>query len=126
MDSACLYKRIGGYDVIAAVIDDMFARLRGDARFARFGMGRSVDSHKRSRQLLLDQICELSGGPSYYTGRDMKTSHAGLRITGEEWHANLEHTRAALQKFGIADPEQSEFLALFERYRREIVEDGRT
>jgi len=32
---ASLYKRIGGYDVIAAVIDDVFAFMRADPRFAR-------------------------------------------------------------------------------------------
>jgi hypothetical protein len=40
-----LYKRLGGYDVIAAVIDDMFTAMRADPAFARFGAGRSLDSH---------------------------------------------------------------------------------
>jgi hemoglobin len=117
-----LYKRLGGYDVIAAIVDDLFALLRADARFGRFGMGRSVDSHKRAQQLIVDQICSLSGGPCYYIGRDMKTSHAGLGITESEWEANLELARAALEKNGVDDPEQAEFLSLFERYKQDIVE----
>jgi hypothetical protein len=55
-------------------------------------MGRSIDSYQRARQLLVDQICSLSGGPCYYIGRDMKTSHVGLGITESEWDANLELT----------------------------------
>ena len=69
-----LYQRIGGYDVIAAVIDDLFAILHSDPAFARFFGGRSNDSVVRSRQLLVDQMCALSGGPCNYIGRDMKTS----------------------------------------------------
>ena len=117
-----LYRRLGGYDVIAAVVDDMFSSLRGDPAFARFATGRSLDSHMRAQQLLIEQVCELSGGPCHYIGRDMKTSHAGLAITTAEWDANMGYTIAALLKNGVPEPERTEFLALFERYRQDIVE----
>jgi hemoglobin len=87
-----LYHRLGGYDVIAGIVDDLFSRLRSDPEFARFAAGRSLDSHHRSRQLLVDQLCALTGGPCIYIGRDMKTSHAGLGITESEWQANLKYT----------------------------------
>lgn len=117
-----LYHRLGGYDVIAAVVDDLFQMLMSDPRFSRFGMGRSIDSHKRARQLLVDQLCQLAGGPSFYIGRDMKTSHAGLGITQEEWDINLDYTRQALRKHGIGQRESDEVIALFEQYKSEIVE----
>jgi hemoglobin len=117
-----LYKRLGGYDVIAAIVDDLFARLREDPQFQRFASGRSLDSHHRARQLLVDQLCELSGGPCIYIGRDMKTSHAGLSINEHEWEANMRHTVAALNKFKIPPKEQREFLELFERYKGDIIE----
>jgi hemoglobin len=117
-----LYQRMGGYDVIAAVIDDLFAILHDDPNFARFFGGRGVDSVVRSRQLLVDQMCALSGGPCHYIGRDMTASHHGLGITDAEWEANLEASDAALVKNGVDEAERAEFLALFERYRDEIVE----
>ena len=120
------YRRLGGYDAIAAIVDDLFMLLRADPRFSRFGMGRSIDSHNRSRQLLVDQICSLSGGPCYYIGRDMKTSHAGLGITESEWAANLELTRQVLESKGISSREQAEFLSLFERYKDDIVEGSQS
>jgi hemoglobin len=117
-----LYQRMGGYDVIAAVIDDLFTILHDDPGFARFFGGRSEDSVIRSRQLLVDQMCALSGGPCRYIGREMKTSHSGLGITDVEWEANMEASDAALAKNGVGDAERAEFLALFERYRDDIVE----
>ena len=120
-----LYQRLGGYDVIAAVIDDLFARLKEDLKFARYTV-RSADSRQRARQLLVDQMCALAGGPCIYIGRDMKTSHAGLGITEEEWDLNLKHTTAALRKNGVAEPEQKEFLALFTQYKDDIVEGSGT
>ncbi|BBZ58023.1 MULTISPECIES: globin family protein [Mycolicibacterium] len=52
----------------------------------------------------------------------MKTSHAGLAISGAEWDANMKHADAVLIENGVADAERAEFLALFERYRGDIVE----
>jgi len=117
-----LYGRLGGYDGIAAIVDDILALMRADARFARFGTGRSIDSKNRAQQLTVDQICSLTGGPCYYMGRDMKTSHAGLGITASEWEANLELTRLALRKNHVGEREQAEFLALLGRYKSDIVE----
>ena len=120
--SGTLYRRLGGYDVIAAVIDEFQSRFRSDPRFARFGAGRSSDSIQRARQLLVDQICALAGGPCVYTGRDMKTSHAGLGITAAEWQANIQFATEALEKYGVALREKEEFLAIFEKYKNDIVE----
>ena len=117
-----LYRRLGGYDVIAAVIDDLFAALTADPAFARFASDRSLDSHMRARQLLVDQMCELSGGPCHYIGRDMTTSHGGLAISDAEWDANMKYADAALMKNGVGDTDKAEFLGLFEQYHGDIVE----
>ncbi len=117
-----LYERLGGYDAIAAIIDDLLGRMRADPMFARFGGGRSLDSIQRGRQLLVDQFCALSGGPCVYAGRDMKISHGGLGITTAEWEASLRHAADALDQFKVLPKEKEEFIALFERYRAEIVE----
>lgn len=119
---ASLYQRLGGYDVIAAVIADLFQPLKKDPRFERFGSGRSLDSKTRVQQLTVEQICALAGDPCIYLGRDMRTSHRSLGITAEEWEANREHTLDVLQEHGISELEQGEFLELFERYRGEIIE----
>jgi hemoglobin len=117
-----LYQRLGGYDVIAAFVDDLFHLLRTDARFSRFGTGRSIDSHRRARQLIVDQICFLAGGPCFYIGRDMKTSHAGLAITETEWHINIEYSKQALRKHNVGEREIDEVVSIFQTYKDEIVE----
>jgi hemoglobin len=116
-----LYHRLGGYDVIAAFIDDVYQMLRNDPNFSRFST-RSVDSQQRARQLLVDQICNLAGGPCLYIGRDMKTAHTGLRITPAEWDASIEYTRQAMKNHNIGQPESDEVIAIFQRYRNDIVE----
>jgi len=117
-----LYRRLGGYDVITAVIDEFLSRFGSDPRLARFGGGRSLDSRQRTRQLIVEQICSLAGGLCAYTGRDMKTAHAGLGITEAEWQATLRHAAGALEEYGVAPREREEFLAIFQRYKDDIVE----
>ena len=117
-----LYRRLGGYDTIAAIIADLFQRLKEDERFRRFGLGRGLDSKARAQQLTVEQICALAGGPCVYLGRDMKTSHRGLGITAEEWDAFLVITAKVLDQHGIGAREKQEFMELFESYRADIVE----
>jgi hemoglobin len=117
-----LYQRMGGYDVIAGLVDDFVHQLGEDPAFKRFGGGRSMDSLHRTRQLVVDQICYLAGGPCVYIGRDTKTAHAGLAITQEEWDSSMKKWQVSLDKFKIAAPEQKDFLAMIQKLRPDIVE----
>jgi truncated hemoglobin YjbI len=75
--TASLYTRLGGYDAIAAVVDDLLPRLREDSLLSRFWTSpRSVDTNNRERPLAVDFIAAAAGGPTIYLGRDMKLSRA--------------------------------------------------
>ena len=76
--NATLYNRLGGYDAISAVADDLLPRLQGDAQLGRFWQNRGDDGIAREKQLLVDFLCASAGGPLLYTGRDMLTSHKGM------------------------------------------------
>lgn len=117
-----LYQRIGGYDTIANVVDDFLHQLGDDPAFQRFGQGRGQDSLHRARQLIVDQICSLSGGPCVYIGRDMKTAHHGLGITTTEWESAGNHMAASLDKFKVTGKDKEEFLGLIEKLRPDVVE----
>jgi hemoglobin len=121
-DTKTLYARLGGYDAIAAVTDDLLPRLMADARLARFWTNRAADSIRREKQLLVDYLCASAGGPLYYTGRDMATSHKGMGITTEDWEAFAGHLRATLTKFQVPDAERRDVLAFVESTRAAIVE----
>ena len=117
-----LYQRIGGYDALAAVVDDFVGRLVTDKQFERFFVGHSDDSKKRIRQHILDQFCAATGGPCLYLGRDMKTSHAGLGITSAEWDAAAKHLVASLDKFKVPEKEKGEVLSFVVSLKKDIVE----
>jgi hemoglobin len=117
-----LYERVGGYNALAAVVDDFIVRLVSDKQFEKFFIGQSTDSRKRIRQHILDQFCAATGGPCIYTGREMKTSHAGLGITNAEWDAAAKHLVASLDKFKVPEKEKGEILAFVTSLKKDIVE----
>lgn len=117
-----LYERVGGYNALAAVVDDFIVRLVSDKQFEKFFIGQSTDSKKRIRQHILDQFCAATGGPCIYTGREMKTSHAGLGITNAEWDAAAKHLVASLDKFKVPEKEKGEILAFVTGLKKDIVE----
>ncbi len=117
-----LYKRLGGYDAIAAVVDDFIPRLANDAQLGRFFTGMSADSGKRVRQLIVDQVCAATGGPCLYVGRDMKTAHAGLGITEADWDIAVRHLVTTLDKFRVPAREKNEVLGALGGMKDQIVE----
>jgi hemoglobin len=122
MDKPTLYTRLGGYDAISAVANDLLPRLQADARLARFWQNRGEDGVKREKQLLIDFLCSSAGGPTYYTGRDMKTSHKGMKISDADWSAFLGHLDATLDVFKVPQAEHDEVVAFVQRTKADIVE----
>jgi hemoglobin len=117
-----LYTRLGGYDAIAAVSDDFIARLAADKQLARFLVGMSDNSKTHLRQLVVDLLCQATGGPCVYIGRDMKTSHKGLGITGSDWDLSVKALVASLDKFKVPQKEKDELLAIASSLKADIVE----
>jgi len=100
-----LYARLGGYDAIAAVVDDLLPRLRHDSLLSRFWTSpRSVDTNNRERQLAIDFIAAAAGGPTIYLGRGMKLAHEGMEITKADYAAFMRCLSASLDHSKCQSP----------------------
>ena len=117
-----LYARLGGYDAIAAVAEDLVARLQADKQLGRYWQHRGEDGVRREKQLLIDFLCASAGGPLLYVGRDMKTSHRGMAITEADWRLFSGHLQATLGKFKVPDKEREEVLAFVESTKRDVLD----
>jgi hemoglobin len=104
---ASLHERLGGLDAITAVVDSFVARCAGDDRINR-KFGRT--DIPRLKKMLVDQVCEASGGPCTYTGRDMRETHDGMGVTAGEFDALVEDLVATLDEFNVPKAEQDELL----------------
>ena len=120
--SDSLYARLGGYDAIAAVAGNLLPRLMTDAQLGRFWANRGDDGIAREGQLLIDFLCASAGGHMLYTGRDMMTSHKGMKISESDWSIFIGHVEATLDEFNLPQLERSEVLGFIQSTKTEIVE----
>jgi hemoglobin len=116
-----LYKRLGGYDALAAVTDEFLGRLATDPKEGRFFVGLSTDSKTRVRQHVVDFLCVATGGPCKYTGRDMVTAHTGLGITDEDWTIAVKALGDTLNKFKVPANLQQEVVSAIAPLKGQIV-----
>jgi len=122
MSEKTLYERLGGYEALSAVANDLVSRLQADSQLGRFWQHRGEDGVKREKQLLIDFLCSSAGGPMYYTGRDMRTSHEGMQISESDWSAFLGHLNATLEAFSVPQTERAEVVAFVQSTKPDIVE----
>lgn len=114
-----LYERLGGIEAITAVVEDFRDRVAGDDRinlkFARTDLARLT-------KMLIDQVCEATGGPCRYNGRGMKEAHGGMKVTTGEFNALVDDLVATLNHFKVPSAEQNELLGILGPLKGEIVE----
>jgi hemoglobin len=112
-------ERLGGADAITAVaraFEDRAAKNdRINQKFARSDL-------ERLTKELVDQLCQATGGPRTYTGRDMTQAHTNVSVTSREFNAFMDDLVATLNNFKVAKDEQDEFLNLIGPMQAEIVE----
>jgi hemoglobin len=116
---ASLYERLGGLDAITAVVDSFAARCAGDDRINKKFERTDIP---RLKKMLVDQVCEATGGPCTYTGRTMRETHDGMQVTAGEFDALVEDLVTTLDEFNVPKAEQDELLGLLGTMRDAIVE----
>ena len=122
MAQESLYERLGGYDGLTAFANDLLPRLVADSQLGRFWQNRGDDGIAREKQLLVDFLCASAGGPMYYTGRDMKTTHQGMKISEDDWSVFLQHAGKTMETLQIPKQECDDVVAFVLSLKDDIVE----
>ena len=134
-----LFDRLGGEKGVRLIVDDFVARVLADPRvnWERKGVKQSRWLGLRTRSMqwnpdpgrvenlkkhLAEFLALATGGPSQYTGRDMREVHRGLRISNAEFDASVGDLKSTLDKLGVPTEEQKELLSIIESARPQVVE----
>jgi hemoglobin len=118
-----LYDRLGGTTAIASVVDGFVANVAADTRINKFftRVAKDTAAMRQFKQKLVDQVCQGSGGPCTYTGKDMKTAHQGMGLTNADFDALVEDLVKALDAAGVQQKEKDDLLAILGPMRGDIV-----
>ena len=115
---ASLYDRLGKKEAISAVVDDFVGNVAGDARI-NAAFAKTDLPHLKA--MLVEQICQASGGPCTYGGKDMKTAHQGMNVTDAQFTALVEDLVKALDKYKVGEREKNELLGALGGMKGDIV-----
>jgi hemoglobin len=116
-----LYKQLGGREGIALVVDDFVANAVADERINTRFKALKPEQVSKLKSNLADQICDATGGPCAYVGRDMKTVHKGMNITDGEWSATVEALVKALDKNNVPAGAKGALLGVLAPMKPDIV-----
>lgn len=116
-----LYKRLGGREGIRGVVDDFVAFLVADPRVKDRFTKLTPAQVEKLKTNASDQICDATGGPCSYLGKDMKAAHTGMNITEVDWNATVEDLIKALDKRNVAKKDQQELIGLLAPMKKDIV-----
>jgi hemoglobin len=110
-----------GRDAIAIVVDRFVANMVADNRVSARFKGMPAPAVEKLKSNLSDQICQASGGPCSYYGRDMKAVHTGMKITEAEWNATVENLNKAFDQAKVGERERKDLVAAIAPMKGDIV-----
>jgi hemoglobin len=116
--AATLYGELGGTEGITKVVDLFLARINGDARINTLF---AKTDHNDLRRLVIEQLCEGSGGPCKYTGRSMEEAHSGLNLTNADFSAFMGDLVAAMDEAKVPLAQQNKLIALLMPMKPQVV-----
>jgi hemoglobin len=119
-----LYQRLGGLKGISLVVDDFIDRLVVNKILnsnAAIDAGRKASPAPYLKVQVAQLVCEATGGPCRYSGRDMKSSHAHLNISPQEWDVMAGEFKKSLDKFKVPAAEQNELFEIVGKTKGDIV-----
>lgn len=113
-----LYEQIGGEPVLRATVEELMLIMESDPRINFTFAETDIPKFK---QLLFEQLCNLTGGPCKYTGRTMKESHEKLKSTNAMFNALAEDLYIAFDRVGVPYRVQNKVMAMLAPMQRDIV-----
>jgi len=113
-----LFRELGGKEAITHVVDVFLAKVDNDLRINLFF---EKTDHNDLRNLVVEQLCEATGGPCKYSGRSMEEAHSGLNLTDADFAAFVEDLVATLNELKVPKPTQDKLLALLAPMQPQIV-----
>lgn len=119
-----LYDRLGGVYNIAVVVDEFIERLLvNDTLNANAAINEARERVPKAglKFQVTALVCEVTWGPCMYVGRDMKTAHAHLNMSENEWDAMVADFRDTLDTFEVPMKEQEELIAIVATTKEDIV-----
>lgn len=113
-----LFERLGGESAIDAAVDNFYEKVLADERINSFFEHLDMFAQANKQKAFLTMVF---GGPSHYSGKDMRTGHAHLGLTDEHFDAVVENLGLTLKELGVSDDDIREVANIAEGTRDDVL-----
>jgi truncated hemoglobin YjbI len=117
-----LYDRFGGLQTIQVVTEAFYRKVLQDELLAPFFTGTDMN---RQTGMLAQFLASAFGGPMVYSGRDLRTAHAGMPLTDEHFDRVIGHLASTLTDFGVGGDDIAAAGAVAETVRDDVLNRAR-
>lgn len=121
MPQPSLYRRLGGREGIAGVVDAFVANALADPRIGPAFKSLPAEKVGPLKSNIADFICENTGGPCSYVGRPMKVAHKDMKLTKEDFDACNAALAKALDGAKAAPADRDQVMKLVQGLMPDIV-----
>lgn len=113
-----LYQQLGASAGVTQLVDGLLTKIEHDPQIVHHFRDTDIT---RFRKLLIEQICQLSGGPCQYTGASMQESHTGFQITAADFDNLVNHLIAVMTAQQVPIAAQNRLLALLAPMQPDVI-----
>jgi hemoglobin len=117
--TASVFDRIGGRDVLRQVVDAFYQRVLQDMRLRPFFDHTDLDDLRAHQTAFL---AAALGGPQQYSGRGLRSAHAGRGIQAHHFAAVAGHLQTALQDAGVPRADVNAILGTVAGVARDVID----
>lgn len=113
-----LYERLGGEDAVDTAVDIFYEKVLADDRISLFFENLDMVAQAIKQKNFLTMVF---GGPSNYSGKDMRSGHAHLGLTEEHFDAVVENLAATLRDLNVSDVDIGEVAAIANSVKDDVL-----
>jgi len=120
--NASLYERLGGEAAVNAAVDSFYRKVLNDDRVNYFFDDVDMDKQIVKQKAFLTMVF---GGPSHYTGKDMREGHRHLLKRGlNDTHVDviIELLGKTLSELGVSEEDIKEVAAIANSVRDDVLD----
>jgi len=123
-DPATLYERLGGLAPISVVVNDFIDAIVPDEELnsnPAINEARKRVPAPYLKYHVTAMVCQATGGPCTYEGRNMHDAHVHLNISEKDWNRMVTIFKEVLATHEVPAKETAELIAIVDSTKADIV-----
>lgn len=116
--SSSIYEQIGGDAAVEAAVDIFYRKVLSDDRISHFFDSVDMDRQRAKQKAFLTMVF---GGPNHYSGKDMRSAHASMKLNEGHFDAVIEHLGATLAELNVPPELISEMAAIAVSTKNDVL-----